>query len=222
MHVIAVIPAYNEAKRIAGVVGHTRQFVDCVVVVDDGSSDTTADVARRAGATVVSHPQNCGAGAATMTGIDAARALDADVIVTLDADEQHDPNDIPALLQPIKDNRADIVFANRFGQRNRIPLIRRLFNAVGNLVTFATTGKWVHDSQCGFKVFGPRAVREVRIRMSGYEFCTELVREAVQHKWRIAQVPIKVLYSQYTLAKGQSFANGVKTAFRILLRSFLR
>jgi len=222
MHVIAVIPAYNEAKRIVGVVGHTRQFVDCVVVVDDGSSDTTADVARRAGATVVSHPQNCGAGAATMTGIDAARSLRADVIVTLDADEQHDPNDIPALLQPIKDNRADIVFANRFGQRNRIPLIRRLFNAVGNLVTFATTGKWVNDSQCGFKVFGPRAVREVRIRMSGYEFCTELVREAVQHKWRIAQVPIKVLYSQYTLAKGQSFANGVKTAFRILLRSFLR
>ncbi|MDD4762108.1 MAG: glycosyltransferase family 2 protein [Candidatus Pacebacteria bacterium] len=219
---IAVIPAYNEAKRIVGVVGHTRQFVDCVVVVDDGSSDTTADVARRAGATVVSHPQNCGAGAATMTGIDAARSLRADVIVTLDADEQHDPNDIPALLQPIKDNRADIVFANRFGQRNRIPLIRRLFNAVGNLVTFATTGKWVNDSQCGFKVFGPRAVREVRIRMSGYEFCTELVREAVQHKWRIAQVPIKVLYSQYTLAKGQSFANGVKTAFRILLRSFLR
>ena len=95
MHLIAVIPAYNEAKRIAGVVGHTRRFVDCVVVVDDGSGDTTADVARRAGATVVSHPQNCGAGAATMTGIDAARVLDADVIVTLDADEQHDPNDIP-------------------------------------------------------------------------------------------------------------------------------
>jgi len=222
MRVIAVIPAYNEAKRIAGVVEHTRKFVDEVVVSNDGSTDDTADVARQAGAMVVSHPQNCGAGAATMTGIEAARALGADVIVTLDADEQHDPRDIPSLLQPILGHEADIVFANRFGQKNRIPLIRRFFNAVGNLVTFAATGRWVDDSQCGFKVLGPRAVREVSIRMSGYEFCTELVREAVQHKWRIAEVPIKVLYSQYTLAKGQSFANGVKTALRILLRSFLR
>ncbi|MDD5103112.1 MAG: glycosyltransferase family 2 protein [Candidatus Peribacteraceae bacterium] len=222
MRVIAVIPAYNEAKRIAGVVEHTQQFVDRVVVVNDGSADGTASVARQAGATVVSHQQNCGAGAATMTGIDAARALQADVIVTLDADEQHDPRDIPSLLQPILADRADIIFANRFRQKNRIPFIRRFFNAIGNLVTFATTGRWVNDSQCGFKVFGPRAAREVHIRMSGYEFCTELVREAVQHKWRIAEVPIKVLYSQYTLAKGQSFANGIRTALRILLRSFLR
>lgn len=222
MRVIAVIPAYNEAKRITGVVERTKKYVDAVVVVNDGSSDTTADTARNAGAIVVSHAQNCGAGAATMTGIEAARSLRADVIVTLDADEQHDPNDIPPLLQPIIEDRADIVFADRFGQKNRIPVIRRFFNAIGNLVTFATTGKWVNDSQCGFKVFGPKAVREARIRMSGYEFCTELVREAVQHRWRVAEVPIKVLYSQYTLAKGQSFANGVKTALRILLRSFLR
>lgn len=222
MRVIAVIPAYNESQRIAVVVERTLKFVDGVVVSNDGSTDDTADAARRAGATVVSHPQNCGAGAATMTGIVAARALRADAIVTLDADEQHDPHDIPSLLQPILGDEADIVFANRFGQKNRIPFIRRFFNAIGNLVTFAATGKWVNDSQCGFKVFGPRAAREVSIRMSGYEFCTELVREAVQHKWRIAEVPIKVLYSQYTLAKGQSFANGVKTALRILLRSFLR
>ncbi|MDD5041794.1 MAG: glycosyltransferase family 2 protein [Candidatus Peribacteraceae bacterium] len=222
MRIIAVIPAYNEANRIAGVVEHTRKFVDIVVVADDGSTDATASSARQAGATVVSHSQNCGAGAATMTGIEAARALHADAIVTLDADEQHDPRDIPSLLQPILAGRADVIFANRFGQKNRIPLIRRFFNAIGNLVTFATTGRWVNDSQCGFKIFGPRAVREVSIRMSGYEFCTELVRESVQHKWRIEELPIKVLYSQYTLAKGQSFANGIRTALRILLRSFLR
>jgi len=221
-HIIAVIPAYNESKRIRSVVEGTSKFVDRVVVVDDGSSDDTATVAQRAGAFVVRHGENCGAGAATMTGIEAARALGAEVIVTLDADEQHDPKDIPALLQPLLSGQSDFVFANRFGQRNRIPLIRRFFNAVGNLVTFATTGRWVNDSQCGFKAFGPRAVAEVRIRMSGYEFCTELVRESVQKRWRVAQVPIKVLYSQYTLAKGQSFANGVKTALRILLRSFLR
>ncbi len=220
--VVAIIPAFNEEKRIPTVVSGTRKYVDGVIVVDDGSTDATAGMAERAGATVVQHGENCGAGAATMTGMEAARRMGADIVVTLDADEQHDPNDIPALLEPILAGRADIVFANRFGKRNRIPLVRRIFNGLGNLVTFSVTGRWVNDSQCGFKVFGPRAVREVRIRMSGYEFCTEIVREAVQHRWRSAEVPIKVMYSAYTLAKGQSFANGVKTALKILLRSFLR
>lgn len=219
---LAVIPAYNEATRIGSVVRDARRFVDGVIVVDDGSRDGTAQAAKEAGATVVRHAHNGGAGAATMTGIEAARLLGADTIVTLDADEQHDPRDIPSLLGPIERDEADIVFPNRFGNRNKIPAIRRLFNAIGNVITLFATGKWVADSQCGFKVFGPKAVKEIQLRMSGFEFCTEIVREASRHRWRIAQVPIKVMYSEYTLAKGQSFAGGVKTAFKILLRSFLR
>lgn len=226
--ILAVIPAYNEASRIAGVVTPVLQYVDRVLVVDDGSTDATGQIARAAGARVLRHMHNCGAGAATMTGIEAARSMGATIVITLDADEQHDPADIPHLLTPLHEEAADIVFANRFRafpggkHRNRIPLIRRIFNGIGNIVSFAATGIWISDSQCGFKAFGPRAVREIELRMSGFEFCTEIVRESVQHKWRIAEVPIKVLYSEYTLAKGQSFANGVRTAFKILLRSFLR
>jgi glycosyltransferase involved in cell wall biosynthesis len=219
---VAVIPAYNEATRIAAVVRDAQRFVDQVVVVDDGSTDGTGDRAAEAGALVVRHMVNGGAGAATMTGIEAARLLDATCVVTLDADEQHDPADIPALLSPIEKNEADIVFANRFGQRNKIPLIRRFFNGIGNIVSFAATGLWVSDSQCGFKAFGPKALSQIQLRMSGFEFCTEIVREASKNKWRIAEIPTKVMYSAYTLAKGQSFAGGVKTAFKILLRSFLR
>ncbi len=222
MKVVAVIPAYNEESRVATVIRDAVKYVDVVIVVDDGSSDDTSAKAAQVGARVIRHVENCGAGAATMTGVLAARALSADAIVILDADEQHDPHDIPALLKPVQDGKADIVFANRFGQRNAIPFIRRFFNAIGNIVTFAATGKWVADSQCGFKVFGSKAVQELDLRMSGYEFCTEIVREAVKNKWRIAEVPTKVIYSKYTLAKGQSFANGVKTAAKILLRSFLR
>jgi glycosyltransferase involved in cell wall biosynthesis len=196
--------------------------VHTVIVVDDGSTDATGQEAEKAGAIVLRHIENCGAGAATMTGIDAARELGADIIVTLDADEQHSADDIPKLLKPVQDDKADIAFANRFGQRNRIPFIRRLANGIGNVITFAATGRWVRDSQCGFKVFGPKAVAQVDLRMSGYEFCTEIVRESVQHRWRVAEVPAKVMYSEYTLAKGQSFANGIKTALKILLRSFLR
>lgn len=222
MTVVAVIPAYNEASRIASVVEAARGFVDRVIVVNDGSSDDTAKNAEAAGALVVSHTTNCGAGAATMTGLEAARRLGASVAITLDADEQHDPRDIPALLEPIKNDTADLALANRFGKRNSIPLVRRVFNRLGNIVTLFATGRFVSDSQCGFKAFGPRALTEVDLRMSGFEFCTEIVRESVQHHWRVAQVPVKVIYSEYSLAKGQSFANGVRTAAKILLRSFLR
>lgn len=222
MKIIAVIPAYNEATRIASVVRDAQQHAAQVIVVDDGSRDGTAAAAKTAGAFVVQHPDNSGAGAATMTGIEAARRLGADVVVTLDADEQHDAGDIPALLAPIIAGQADIVFANRFGQKNSIPTIRRVFNWLGNVVTLLATGMWVSDSQCGFKVFGPKALKDVDLKMSGFEFCTEIVREVAHNKWRMVQVPSKVRYSEYTLAKGQSFAGGVKTAFKILLRSFLR
>lgn len=219
--VVAVIPAYNEATRIANVVRAVLPHAQEVVVVDDGSSDGTSAAARDAGAFVVSHGNNCGAGAATMTGIEAARRRGADVIVTIDADEQHDPADIPKLLGALGEG-ADVAFADRFSSRNRIPFIRRLFNLLGNVVTLFATGRWLSDSQCGFKAFGPKAVSDIDLRMSGFEFCTEIVRESVQHRWSIAQIPTKVVYSEYSLAKGQSFANGVRTAFKILLRSFLR
>jgi glycosyltransferase involved in cell wall biosynthesis len=220
--IVAVIPAFNEAKRVGKVVEAVSSYVDAVIVVDDGSTDGTGRAAEQAGAKVIRHPENGGAGAATMTGLEAARRMKATIAVTLDADEQHDPSDIPKLLEPAKRDEADIVFGNRFGQRNRIPAIRRVFNAIGNLVTLLATGKWIQDSQCGYKVFGPLALSQVDLRMRGFEFCTEIVREAVQHKWRVAEVPVRVIYSEYTLAKGQSFGNGVKTALKILLRSFLR
>ncbi len=222
MTIVAVIPAYNEASRIAGVVKAAKKYVDIVIVVDDGSKDDTGKQALQAGALIVRHLDNCGAGAATMTGIEAARLVGAHNIVTLDADEQHDATEIPTLLHPIHENKADVVFANRFGQKNNIPFIRRVFNGIGNVVTLLATGRWVSDSQCGYKAFGPKAVHDIQLRMNGFEFCTEIIRESVHHKWRTADVPVKVLYSEYTLAKGQSFANGVRTAFKILLRSFLR
>ncbi len=228
--VIAVIPAYNEATRIDAVVRDALKFVDRVIVADDGSDDGTAEIAAKAGAHVVRHAENCGPGAATMTGIEAARRMGAAIIVTLDADEQHDPKDIPAMIEPLKSGDVDVVFANRFAPfdsahgrgGNTIPFIRRVFNTIGNIVTLFATGMWVSDSQCGYKAFGAKAAHELKLKTSGFEFCTEIVREAAAHHWRIRQVPVKVIYSEYTLAKGQSFANGMRTAFKILLRSFLR
>ena len=221
--IVAVIPAYNEGTHITDVIRGARAYVNTVIVVDDGSSDDTTERARAAGATIITHALNCGAGAATMTGIRAARSLGAEIIITLDADGQHNPDDIPRLLQPVTDNQADVVIGSRFLSKNSsIPLVRRLFNAMGNIFTFVVTGRYVSDSQSGFKVFANDAAKKVHLHLGGYEFCTEIIREIHQNKWRVVEIPIRVVYSAYTLAKGQSFSRGVITACKILLRSFLR
>ncbi len=222
MKIAVVIPAYNEATRIGAVIRGAKQYIPDILVVSDGSTDDTVNVAREAGALVIVHAENCGAGAATMTGIEGARRLRFDMIVTLDADGQHATDDIPRLLEELHTSGADLVIANRFGRKNRIPLIRRIANNIGNYVTFLVTGMYLPDTQCGFKVFGPKALREVDLRMSGFEFCTEIIREAASNHWKVVSVPSKVVYSEYTLAKGQSFASGLQTACKILLRTFLR
>ncbi len=222
MRVVAVIPAYNEATRIAAVVHAAKQSTDRVIVVIDGSTDATEAVARDAGATIIRHAENCGAGAATMTGLEAARMLGFDIAVTLDADGQHAAEDIPRLIEILQTQHADLVIANRFGRKNAIPFVRRIANTIGNLITFFVTGLYLPDTQCGFKAFGPRALAEIELKMSGFEFCTEVIREAAKHRWKIVSIPSKVVYSEYTLAKGQSFASGLRTAAKILLRTFLR
>ncbi len=222
MRTCAVIPAYNEATRIGAVVRGAKQYVDEVIVVVDGATDDTAHVAKSEGARVLVHSENCGAGAATMTGLLAARMLGYDAAVTLDADGQHATADIPRLLEALTHERADLVIANRFGRKNTIPLIRRLANFIGNIITFIATGIFLPDTQCGFKVFGKRALEQIDLKMSGFEFCTEIIREASRFHWKILSVPSKVVYSEYTLAKGQSFAGGLQTAAKILLRTFLR
>ena len=214
--VIAVIPAYNEAATIADVVTGASGYADLVVVVDDGSHDDTGGVAERAGARVVTHRVNRGPGAATRTGIDAARDLGATLVVTIDGDGQHDPADIPALLDPLRENRADIVFANRFGMSNQIPITRRAFNWCANVVTFLATGAWLADSQCGLKASGPRSLAELEISAAGFEFCTEIVQQATNGGWRTAEVPSRVRYSAATMAKGQSFIQGLRTVLATL------
>lgn len=222
MKIVAVIPALNEATRIAAVIRGASQYVSEVIVVADGSTDDTAAVALAAGARVIRHAENCGAGAATMTGLEAARRLGYDVAITLDADGQHATADIPRLVETLQKESADLVIANRFGRKNTIPFIRRIANTIGNLVTFFATGIYLPDTQCGFKAFSPKALSEIELKMSGFEFCTEVIREASKNRWKIVSIPSKVVYSEYTLAKGQSFSSGIRTAAKILLRTFLR
>lgn len=218
MKTIAVIPAYNEATMVEGVVEATLPFVDAVIVVDDGSQDETGGAARRAGAHVVRHSLNRGLGASLGTGIQASLAAGADCIVTLDADGQHDSSEIPKLIRQVQNGLADVVLGSRLLNTRGMPLGRICMNHVGSWFTFCMFGMYVTDSQSGFRAFSRAAAQAINIRSNRMEVSSEIVAEIRRQGLRVAEVPIRAIYTDYSLSKGQSFRVGVKTACRLLLR----
>lgn len=217
-NVFIVIPAKDEATRIGQVIKETKQHgFHNIVVVNDGSSDSTLQVARNEGAQVLSHVINLGAGAATQTGIEFALESGADAIVTMDADSQHYPSDIKRLVNTLYQNDLDVVLGSRFlDKKNQIPKIRRVYNKIGNYITGILFGLFVSDSQSGMKAFRASFAEKSKFRFNGYEFCTEFIRLMRLHKAAYQEIPIKVLYTEETMAKGQSFKNGFKMAVNLL------
>ncbi len=217
MKVIALIPAYNEETTLAAVLEKTAPFVDSMLVVDDGSTDRTGEIALAHGATVVSHVINRGLGAAIGTGFAAAMMLKADAVVTLDADGQHDPSEIPLFVEAIKGG-ADVVIGSRMLGGTGMPWYRRVANRLGNLVTFVLFGALVTDSQSGFRAFTAYAIRQIEIKTNRMEVSSELIAESRRHKLHLVEVPIKAIYTEYSLSKGQSFLVGIKTLIKLVLR----
>lgn len=222
MKTVVVIPTYNEASHIAEIVSAVKPLVQEVVVVDDGSSDATADIASAAGATVLQHIINCGPGAATQTGLSYASMSDADYVVTFDGDGQHDPEDIPKALECIQKGKKDIVIGSRFLKKNNIPWLRVWANRTANIITFLLSGILISDSQSGFKVFSRHALSKITITANGFEFCTEIIRGIAKANLSYAEYPIKVYYSEESMAKGQNFSTGVVTVFKLIVRSLMR
>lgn len=211
--VLVVIPAYNEAATIGDVVTSLRSAgMARVLVVNDGSTDTTADVAAQAGAAVIHHAINRGPGAATQTGLQYALLSGAKCVVTIDADMQHDVDDMAALIGSVSGNRADLAIGNRFMKgTNFIPRTRVVFNALANLVTYIFCSHWVSDTQSGYKAFSRKAIELLDIRMDGFAFCSEMIIKAQRANLRVEEIPISVHYSKETIRKGQGFRTGVRT-----------
>jgi glycosyltransferase involved in cell wall biosynthesis len=191
--VIAGLPAYNEDKYIGTLVLDTRQYVDEVIVVDDGSVDDTARIAGLAGADVLSHPQNLGYGAAIRSLLAEARKRDADILVILDADSQHDPQEIPSLVQPIQEG-FDFVVGTREGQVGRIPLYRRVGQKVILNSLNILSGQRLSDSECGFRAFSRKALDTLNLKESGMAVSAETIAEATRCNLKVTQVPVSVTY----------------------------
>jgi glycosyltransferase involved in cell wall biosynthesis len=216
--IVAIIPAYNEEKTIAEVLQKASGFVSAIIVVNDGSNDATANIAQTNGAIVISHAINRGLGAALGTGFEAAKIFNADVALTLDADGQHDPNEICRLVAAIE-NGADVVIGSRMMMGSAgMPFHRKIAQVIGNLVTFVLFGARVTDSQSGFRAFNRKALQHIEIRTNRMEVSSEIIAEVKRNKLKLVEVPISAIYTNYSLAKGQSFVVGVRTMLKLILR----
>ena len=193
MRTVAVIPAFNEEVAIGSVVLLTGEHVDEVIVVDDGSTDRTAHVAEMAGARVIRHHRNMGKGAALKTGFEAA---DADVIVTLDADAQHNPAEIPKLVEPILMGEADVVNGSRYlyGRDENTPRYRRVGQKILDTATNISTGLEITDTQSGFRAFSSRSIPHFRFRDPGFVVESEMLTDAAEAGLRIVEVEVGVRY----------------------------
>ncbi len=211
---VAIIPAFNEEKRVAAVVRGTRRHVDGVLVVDDGSSDGTLMAAKKAGADVMRLPRNRGVGAATREGAEfAISRMKAQRIVLLDADGQHNPADIPLLLRKL-DEGFDIAFTFRKPHR-RMPIVKRFGNWWLTFSTRLLSGVNVADSQSGFKAMTAGAFGRMRLRTERYGICSEIVFEAGRRGLKYCEVPIETL-GPSSEKNGTGVMDGVKIFFRML------
>ncbi len=217
-----VIPAYSEAKRIGAVLEHLKsKGYTNLVVVNDGSNDNTAEVAAQYTPHVLIHAINRGAGAATKTGLEYVKQQNPEVVVTLDADGQHSIADLESVIQPILAGNADVVIGSRMLNPKGMPWIRQVGNLGLNIITFFLFGLWVSDSQSGFKAFSASALEKINIKLDRYEFCSEMIHEIRRNKLRCVEVPIKVIYTQESYAKGQSVIGGIKTFWGMIKRKML-
>lgn len=221
MKMIAIIPAYNEASVIGDVVRSALNYVDEVVVVNDGSTDRTAHVAHHAGAQVYTHVLNRGLGATLATGIEAGLRRGADVLVTLDADGQHDPSEIPNFLKAIEEKQVDAVIGSRLLEATGMPFRRRLYNRIGNVLTYVLFGIWTTDSQSGYRAFTRRGASRLKLRTNRMEVSSEFLKEIHDKKISFCEIPCTVKYTEYSMSKGQSFSVGVMTAMKLILRRLM-
>jgi len=195
-YIIAAIPAYNEERTIARVVIETQRYVDKVIVCDDGSTDLTGEIAKRLGAEVIRHEKNIGYGGALSSLFKRAREINPDAMIVLDADLQHDPNDIPNLVSYILNGEADIVIGSRFLEKEAtVPKYRKVGIKIITTLTKSSSYKEISDAQSGFRAYNRKAIHSIMPTEQGMGASTEILLKAKERGLKVIEVPVKINYN---------------------------
>ncbi|MGM1061130.1 glycosyltransferase family 2 protein [Saccharothrix sp. Mg75] len=216
-----VVPVYNEAQVIGDVVRNALQTFPNIVCVDDGSRDGSADAIRASGAHLVQHPVNLGQGAALQTGVEYARRQEgAEYFVTFDADGQHQVVDVLRMLERLRAEPVDIIVGTRFkGDASHIPLLKRVVLRTVVTVSPRLRKLKLSDAHNGLRVFNKKVADEVRITLNGMGHASEIVEMIAQKGWRVSEEQVEILYTEYSMSKGQSLINGVNILFDTALKT---
>ena len=191
---VAIIPAYQAGETVRAVVEGVRRHVPEVVVVDDGSTDRTSEEAGRAGARVLRLPVNGGKGTALRAGLGLVLPTDATHVAFVDADGQHDPGDLPALLEAARGGD-DFVIGSRMWESDDIPKVRFRTNEIGSRILSRMTGHEVEDGQSGYRVIAATVLRRLSLSAKGYSIETEILLKAAPHVSRFRSVPVRAIYN---------------------------
>lgn len=219
-----MIPAFNEGTVLKEVIESIKNSgFRHITVVDDGSSDNTATVARESGAFVIRHLVNRGAGAAVQTAIMLARQRGWSYVVFMDGDGQHAPEDIPTLTKKMIATKSDIVIGSRFlKMEGDIPWTRIVFNFIGNLMTNIFCKKRYTDSQSGLRLLNRNAIENINLEIDRFGFCSEMIISAETNGLKVEEAPSQIRYSAYSINKGQDFQIGITTALNFLWNLFFK
>ncbi len=214
---LIIIPAFNEEETVGSVVSDLRQAgFTKIIVIDDGSRDQTAKRAYQVGAKVLRHIFNLGLGGALATGFSYARNFHPGWVITADADGQHRVVDTIKLAEVASQNKVDVIYGSRFLDHQVIAPVRRLVLYFSNWLTFFLFGVKTTDSQSGLRAFSPKAVQKIKLRSLGFEVSSEIFGQIKTHGLTYGEVPIKAIYTEYSLRKGQSLSNSFNLLFRLL------
>lgn len=224
MDVYLVIAAYNEGKKIGSVIDELKKAgYRNIIVVDDGSSDNTFDVAYKKGVTVLQHIINRGQGAALKTGIDYSIEKKAEIIVTYDADGQFVVKDIEKCVSMLQEKNCDIALGSRFlGKAVNLPFSKKMVLKLGVFVVFMLYGIKITDSQCGLRAMTQEAAKKISITSDRMEHAADFFSEIMKNKLKYAEVPITVIYSDYSLKKGQDWTKSFGLGIKMLMKKIMR
>ncbi|GAB2502288.1 Undecaprenyl-phosphate mannosyltransferase [Corynebacterium atrinae] len=209
-----VIPCYSEGTVIQDVIENARKTFPNIVAVNDGSPDDSAEKIMAGGAHLVNHPVNLGQGAGIQTGIEYARKQPgAKYFVTFDADGQHQVKDVVRMVERLRTEPLDIVVGTRFGRPraadDQVPWIKRLVLKTVVMLSPTTRRLGLSDAHNGLRAFNKKVADEMNIRMNGMSHASEIVSMISDKHWRVAEEPVDILYTEYSMSKGQSLINGV-------------